>query len=149
MTSCHGTYDFRLLESNMKKPLLLVVFVTIAAVPLTWADQPGGTATGIVYLDQNNNQVLDKSDTPLAGVKVSNGRQIATTDGEGRYQLSVDNDDILFVIKPRGMRTPLSKDMLPQFYYIHKPQGSPTTRFPGVAPTGPLPDAINFPLYKQ
>jgi len=149
MTSCHSTYDFRLLESNMKKPLLLLVFVTIAAVPMTWADQPGSTATGIVYLDQNNNQVLDTGDTPLAGVKVSNGRQITTTDDEGRYQLSVDNDDILFVVKPRGMRTPLSKDMLPQFYYIHKPQGSPTTRFPGVPPTGPLPDSINFPLYKQ
>jgi hypothetical protein len=39
--------------------------------------------------------------------------------------------------------------MLPRFYYIHKPQGSPAFKFPGVAPTGPLPESIDFPLYPQ
>lgn len=55
----------------------------------------------------------------------------------------------MFVIKPRGYRTPLSADKLPRFYYVHKPKGSPPSQYAGVAPTGPLPAAINFPLYEQ
>jgi len=38
---------------------------------------------------------------------------------------------------------------LPKFYYIHKPSGSPALKFPGSQPTGPLPQTINFPLYKN
>lgn len=106
-------------------------------------------AKGIVFLDQNGNRTFDTGEQPLPGVRVSNGRQIVLTDQEGRYTLPVDNDDIVFVIKPAGMRTPLSETNLPQFYYIHKPEGSPPSRFPGVAPTGPLPESIDFPLYPQ
>ena len=37
--------------------------------------------------------------------------------------------------------------MLPQFYYIHQPKGSPPgLRYQGISPTGPLPEEINFPL---
>jgi hypothetical protein len=110
---------------------------------------PEQVAKGIVYLDQNNNRKFDGEDEPVAGVKVSNGRNITTTDKEGRYELPVDDDDILFVIKPRNMRTPLSDHKLPLFYYVHKPQGSPELGFAGVKPTGPLPESVDFPLYKQ
>jgi hypothetical protein len=106
-------------------------------------------ARGVVFLDKNDNRQLDDGEKGLAGVRVSNGREIVKTDEAGRYEISVDDDDIVFVIKPRGMRTPLSEDKLPRFYYIHKPQGSPASRFAGVAPTGPLPASIDFPLYEQ
>ena len=37
--------------------------------------------------------------------------------------------------------------MLPQFYYIHQPNGSPEgLRYQGIDPTGPLPGSIDFPL---
>ena len=40
--------------------------------------------------------------------------------------------------------------MLPQFYYIHRPNGSPEgLRFAGIDPTGPLPEIVDFPLLKQ
>src|SRR5690606_11869380 len=74
---------------------------------------------------------------------------IVKTNAEGAYELPVDDDTILFVIKPKDWRTPLSDDMLPQFYYIHKPGGSPDFDYPGVAPTGPLPESVDFPLYPQ
>jgi C terminal of Calcineurin-like phosphoesterase/N terminal of Calcineurin-like phosphoesterase len=112
-------------------------------------DKPAQTARGVVFVDQNNNQKLDSGERPLSGVRVSNGRQIVKTDERGRYELPVDDDEILFVIKPRGYRTPLSEDKLPRFYYIHKPHGSPASKFAGVAPTGPLPGSVDFPLYKQ
>lgn len=106
-------------------------------------------AQGTVYHDANNNQRFDSQDSPLEGVKVSNGRDIVTTDERGEYTIPVDNDDIVFVMKPRGYRTPLTREMLPKFYYIHKPAGSPESRFPGVAATGELPESIDFALYPQ
>ncbi len=112
------------------------------------ADTPP-TAKGIVFHDANGNKQYDQGEKLLAGMRVSNGREIVKTDDQGRYELPVDEDTILFVIKPRGWRTPLSEDKLPRFYYVHKPNGSPPSRFAGVAPTGPLPASVDFPLYPQ
>lgn len=106
-------------------------------------------ATGIVYHDVNDNRIFDEGDRPLPGVRVSNGHQIVATDGHGQYKLPVDDDTILFVIKPRGWKTPLNEHNLPQFFYIHKPHGSPALRFAGVEPTGPLPESVDFPLMPQ
>ena len=107
-------------------------------------------ATGIVYHDANGNQRFDQGEKTLAGIRVSNGSQITQTDARGRYRLPIDNDTIIFVIKPRGWRTPLNKNNNPVFYYIHKPHGSPAgLRYAGVPPTGPLPKSVDFPLYPQ
>ena len=130
--------------------LLFATSVTFSVQPaLADEDPKKELAQGIVFLDQNDDGTLDDGDARLPGIRVSNGREIVTTDDEGRYELLVDDDDIVFVIKPRGMRTPLSENQLPRFYYIHKPDGSPDLRFAGVEPTGELPESINFPLYKQ
>ena len=107
------------------------------------------TATGIVFDDANNNLRFDEGEKPLSGVRVSNGRDIVQTGNDGRYQLSVTEDTILFVIKPRNWRTPLDENKLPQFYYNHKPKGSPKLKFRGVSPTGALPKSVDFPLYAQ
>ncbi len=107
------------------------------------------TAVGRVFVDANGNEKFDAGEQGLPGVRVSNGRSITRTDAEGRYRLPVDDDTIVFVIKPRGYRSPLSEDMLPRFYYIHKPAGSPKSNFAGVPPTGPLPSSIDFPLSPQ
>ncbi len=106
-------------------------------------------ATGFVFEDLNGNAVRDAGEAGIASVKVSNGREIVTTASDGRYELPVGDDTIIFVIKPRGWMNPLNADKLPQFYYIHKPAGSPSSEFPGVAPTGALPASIDFPLHKQ
>ena len=120
--------------------------MTLALVPKGYADE--FAATGVVFVDANSNRMLDVGEIGLAGVSVSNGRDVVETDNTGRYKLSVDNDSIVFVIKPSGYRTVIDHDNLSRFYYIHKPAGSPTDlKFPGVEPTGPLPAEINFPLY--
>ena len=103
-------------------------------------------ARGIVFHDANGNKKFDHGEEPLPNVKISNGRDITQTGDDGRYELPVTDDTIVFVIKPRGWRTPLSENFLLEFYYIHKPQGSPKFQYKGVAPTGPLPDSIDFPL---
>ncbi|MCZ6465215.1 MAG: calcineurin-like phosphoesterase C-terminal domain-containing protein [Proteobacteria bacterium] len=106
------------------------------------------TAHGIVFEDLDRNGVRDPGEPGIPGVRVSNGLEIASTDQHGRYALPVDEDTILFVIKPRDWMTPVDENHVPRFYYVHKPAGSPGGHFlyRGVAPTGPLPDSVDFPL---
>lgn len=107
----------------------------------------GKEATGFVYHDKNGNGVRDEGEPGLAGVSVSNQLEIAQTDQSGRWSLPATDDTIFFVIKPRGWMTPVNENQLPQFYYIHKPHGSPVDyRYAGLAPTGPLPASIDFAL---
>jgi hypothetical protein len=106
-------------------------------------------ATGVVYHDANENAVRDAGEEGLTGIRVSNGRDVALTDTEGRYRLEVDNDDVIFVIKPRNWMTATDENNTPRFYYVHKPEGSPDLHYPGVEPTGDLPDSVDFPLYPQ
>lgn len=128
--------------------VVLLVFLGTSPISETLYAQ-NQTATGHVYHDENQNRTRDAGEDGIEGISVSNGREIATTDDDGRYELPVDDDDILFVVKPRGWMTPVDHHNLPQFYYIHKPNGSPDTEYPGVAPTGPLPEEVNFPLYQR
>ncbi|MFK7821841.1 MAG: calcineurin-like phosphoesterase C-terminal domain-containing protein, partial [Planctomycetaceae bacterium] len=132
------------------KMLVLMTVVACVLPPSPTAQEAKAqTATGHVFEDTNKNRKLDAGETGLAGVRVSNGKQITKTDRNGRYELPVDDDTVIFVIKPRGYRSPLSKNMLPRFYYVHKPNGSPKLNFPGVKPTGPLPASVDFPMYAQ
>jgi hypothetical protein len=106
---------------------------------------------GRVFHDRNGNGVLDGRERGVSNVAVSNGPDVVRTDRKGRYMLAVDAEDaIVFVVKPRGWATPVSNQGIPRFAYIHKPAGSPSDlRFPGVAPTGPLPASIDFPLTRR
>jgi hypothetical protein len=108
------------------------------------------TARGVVYEDRNNNQQRDAGEPGLADVGVSNGREVVTTDARGRYELEVDDNTILFVIKPTDYQVPLDHFNLPRFYYVHKPEGSPPgLKYAGVSPTGPLPESVDFPLTRH
>jgi len=123
--------------------LLLMITSTLAGAN----DQ---TASGVVFHDRNRNGVQDRFEFGIRKVAVSNGRDVVVTDRRGRYRLPVEDDTIVFVVKPEGWTTPSDENQIPRFYYIHKPAGSPADLdFPGVAPTGPLPDRIDFPLYRQ
>lgn len=106
-------------------------------------------AEGHVFHDANGNGKFDSAERGIPNIKVSNGRDIVKTSESGAYKLEVSQDSILFVIKPRGWRSPLSAENLPRFYYIHKPAGSPPSQFAGVKPTGALPNQIDFALYPQ
>ncbi len=106
-------------------------------------------ATGIVYHDVNRNQQRDPGEPGIPKVGVSNGLEIVETDAKGAWRLPASEDVIFFVLKPSGWMTPLNDHFLPRFHYIHKPKGSPPSRFKGTSPTGPLPDSIDFPLHRQ
>ncbi len=118
----------------------------IGNLDLVRGDVAAEIASGKVFEDRNRNSKLDAGEKGVAGVLVSNGREVVETDAEGNYALPAYDDMNLFITKPAGYATPLDEDMVPQFNYIHKVEGSPPLRFKGIAPTGPLPEAINFPL---
>lgn len=112
-------------------------------------EQGNSFAEGYVFHDRNGSGKRDAGDPGVAGVTVSNGREVVVTDKNGKWRLPVTEDTILFVIKPSGWKVPVGESNLPKYYYIHKPKGSPPYRYAGVAPTGPLPSSIDFPLEPQ
>ncbi len=111
------------------------------------------TAQGTVFDDRDGSGRRQPGSPGVPNVMVSNGRDVVITDAAGRWTLPVRAGDSIFVIKPTGWMTPLAPEThLPQFSYIYQPQGTPAAiglRYPGIAPTGPLPASIDFPLRRQ
>ncbi|MEJ0094307.1 MAG: metallophosphoesterase N-terminal domain-containing protein [Methylocella sp.] len=91
-------------------------------------------------------------DAGIGGVLVSNGRDVARTGPDGRYSLPIENGMAVFVIKPAGYAVPLEPvTRLPRFSYIYQPDGTPVELgllYPGLSPTGPLPESVDFGLIK-
>ena len=125
----------------------LLFFVFLGMGSVAFAQE---RATGVVYEDVNKNGKRDRNEALLENIAVSNGVDVVLTNSKGEYSLPVGNDNIIFVIKPSGYSFPLDENNLHQFYYIHKPLGSPEgLKYAGTAPTGKLPKSLDFPLYRQ
>lgn len=122
-----------------------------AALLLPSAALAQQAATGVVFEDTNRNGVRDRGEPTIPGVLVSNGLEVVKTNAQGRWSLPVHSDnEVFFVIKPAGFDVKTDKLNLPRFYYLHCPNGSDdeTFNYKGIAPTGPLPESIDFPLYR-
>jgi hypothetical protein len=109
------------------------------------------TVSGVVYENRSGALRRQMSDPGIAGVLVSNGRDVVKTDADGRYTLPIDEESVIFVIKPTGYAVPVDEEMLPRFYYIHQPAGSPqdlNLRYRGIDRTGQLPESVDLALTK-
>ena len=93
--------------------------------------------TGTVFEDRNGNGVLDRREHGLAGIKVSDGVAIATTDRLGRYRLEPVSGRTLFVIKPAGWRAPLRRDGRPETWQNVQATTGPALAYGGVPETPP------------
>ncbi|WP_244250643.1 calcineurin-like phosphoesterase C-terminal domain-containing protein [Arthrobacter crystallopoietes] len=113
---------------------------------VTGADENQNVLDGTVFNDKNRNSKQDTNEPGVAGATVSNGRDVVTTDEQGRYELPAFDNMTVFVTQPRGYQVPVDADNVAQFSYNHLPEGSPDLKYGGIAPTGALPDAVNFPL---
>lgn len=107
------------------------------------------TQKGIVYEDLNANGKKDKKEKGIEGVAVTNGVEVVLTNAKGEYQLPVGEDNIFFVIKPSGYKIATDTNNLAKFYRIHKPKGSFDAQYKGVAPTGALPESLDFGMIPQ
>lgn len=132
---------------TLRLPLFLLLLSSLALAGRAASD----VATGTVFEDRNGNGIREAGEKGLKGVAVSNQRDIVLTDAGGRWTLPLqpEGETTFFIIKPRGYTPPLNADQLPRFSYTHKPAGSPKLKFPGLAPTGPLPVSIDFALAPQ
>lgn len=95
------------------------------------------TVSGVVFDDSNGNGQRETRERGIAGVKVSNGRELATTDAQGRYDLPMRAGSTLFVVKPPQYATATGENGLPLFWHHLFPEGSPKLRFGGIAATTP------------
>jgi calcineurin-like phosphoesterase family protein len=109
-------------------------------------DEDQQTIDGVVFVDRDEDSEQDRDERGLRGVTVTNGRDVTTTDRRGRYELPAFDNMTVSVTQPRGYQVPVDADNVAQFFYHHLPEGSPELRYGGIEPTGPLPDAVNFPL---
>jgi hypothetical protein len=126
------------------KNILLFILISINMAQV--CGQESKTITGIVFHDKNNNSMFDAGEPGIGDVVVSNGTAVVLTDATGRYEIELKEEAIIFVIKPGNFNYPVNEYNLPQFYYNHKPDGSPGLKYAGVPPTGDLPQNIDFPL---
>ncbi|GAB4196920.1 MAG: calcineurin-like phosphoesterase family protein [Wenzhouxiangellaceae bacterium] len=125
-------------------------FIWLSAALLLGAISPWAVAApiaGTVYLDANNNRLLDQGESGIAGVLVSNGSDIVETDASGRYQLEVADDDaMVYVLKPRDYQLSRDHQGRPRYWYQHDPDGAPARRYAASPATGQTAGDINFPL---
>jgi hypothetical protein len=121
-----------------------VIFLFFMLIPNLCAQE---TARGIVFDDLNRNLVKERKEKGIGQAAVSNGRDVVLTDADGKYEIPVSPGQILFVIKPSDYSLPVNSNNQPQFFYIHKPSGSPGLQYAGSQPTGKLPVQVNFPLF--
>jgi 3',5'-cyclic AMP phosphodiesterase CpdA len=130
--------------------ILLAALLTMAFAGTIRASQTALVVKGTVYWDKNADGKYDRGEPGIANVCVSNGREVVATDRYGRYQLSAYGEMTVFVTKPADFDYPLNQNNIPQFSYVHQPHGSPAAlqQYPGIQPTGDLPEAVNFPLLK-
>ena len=109
--------------------------------------------SGLVFEDRDGSGTASPANPGLAGVMVSNGREVAVTGADGRYTLPLPEEATIFVVKPAGFMPPVELETnLPRFYRHHQPKGSPAElnlTFEGLAPTGPLPASVDFALRAQ
>lgn len=120
----------------------------VVAAALWFTASAQETFSGVVYADANRNGTRDEGEAGVADVSVSNGLEVVRTDAEGAYTLPLRNEMVAFVSKPADYALPVDKNRVPQFFYVHQPEGSPEfiQEYAGLEPTGNLPESVDFAL---
>ncbi|ABD53997.1 calcineurin-like phosphoesterase C-terminal domain-containing protein [Jannaschia sp. CCS1] len=146
---------------NGRMALLSAVSVFVATAGLAHADyvagihivpgdaSPADTVTGAVFHDLSQDGIRQSDEPGIAGIIVSNGRDVTTSAADGSYTLPAYTNMTVMVHEPAAYDVPVDENGVPQFFYHHLPDGTPETlRYGGLAATGPLPQAINFPMIR-
>lgn len=128
--------------------LLLVSSPVIATSPLSTTTTLS-TSTGLVFEDADGDGRMGPGEHGVAGVAVSNGREVVRTQADGRYRLPLAAGQTLFVVKPAGWRVANGDNGLPRFWFNFQPEAGPALKYGGMRVSGPLRWAIDFPLRRE
>lgn len=58
-----------------------------------------GYIRGFTFLDSNKNGVFETSEQPLSNILISNGLQIVASKTDGSYEIAIQEEQTIFVIK--------------------------------------------------
>lgn len=107
------------------------------------------TITGKVYVDENKNVQLDKTEIGLPNVLVSNGVDVVVTNEEGLYEIEVREGMTIFTIKPSGYSEVVDATGFSTNYFHYYSDTLPTTEFPGLKTPTSFSEKVNFGLWRQ
>jgi hypothetical protein len=124
-------------------------FDYVAGIETRGESQDPSTVTGAVFHDLSRDGVRQEDEPGVAGVLVSNGREVVRTGEDGSYALPAYDNMTVMLVKPAAYDVPTDASGVPQYFYHHLPEGTPEAlRYGGLAPTGPLPAEVNFPVVR-
>jgi hypothetical protein len=113
---------------RLHRLLLLTSFMLVSASPALAA----ACDATVVFEDRDGDGVHDPGEPPMAGVRVSDGRDIAVTGEDGRFQLPAAGDGrTVFAIKPAGFAFAPREDGLPDFWRNLRTAPGPALRYGG------------------
>lgn len=112
------------LRNRLRWLCLLTALSFGAAAAPRWLD-------GEVRHDLNGNGLAEPGEPGLAGIKVSNGREVVASDADGRYRIPLEDGDTVFVIPPPGYLPPTGSDGLPQFWQHELARAETRLRYGG------------------
>jgi len=128
----------------------LKLLFCIILVFLSNNDINAKSVEGYVFVDTNNNSIMDPDEKGLSGVLVSNQEEVIMTDENGHFELKLIEDNFIFVTKPQGYQFKLDSYSNPEFYFLYKTKKSiKQLRYPSSEPINDIPDVLYFPLYEN
>ena len=78
----------------------LIVFPMLLTMCVAGAKNIDGKVSGYVFRDSNGNGVMDAGEQGIAGILVSNQKEIVKTSADGKYEISVQGRKTVYVVKP-------------------------------------------------
>ena len=100
---------------------------------------------GQIWHDRDGDGRRDRGEAGIAGVGVSNGRDLVRTDARGEYVLQVRAGDTVFAIKPPAWRLPGDDPARPWFWRQVPPHAASSLRYGGLQPA-PMPARFDLGL---
>ncbi|HMA99020.1 MAG TPA: calcineurin-like phosphoesterase C-terminal domain-containing protein, partial [Wenzhouxiangella sp.] len=123
--------------------------MVIGAISLAGSAVAGESVSGHVFHDLDGDGQRQPEEPGVANVLVSNGLEIAKTDGDGAWTLPARDDMDITVVQPSGWRVPVDDRQLPQFAFSYKRGGTPEPlRYGGLPDSGPPPELLDFALHR-